>query len=68
MSKQFYFNQFGVPRGIMVKALNCRIGVSKFELQLFSDKYPGERYEPSYPSSYGLKSITTVLFEKWLWH
>ena len=27
-----------------------------------------ERYEPSYPPSYGLNSITTILLEGWLWH
>ena len=32
------------------------------------DKYPWERYETSYPPSYGLNSTTTVLLEEWLWH
>ena len=62
----------GGARGVMVKAMDCRIVVSEFELQSrwlrsLSDKYPRERYEPSYSPSYGLNSITTVLGE-WLWH
>ena len=28
----------------------------------------GERHEPSYSSSYGLNSTTTVLLQVWLWH
>ena len=35
-------------------------------LRSLSGKYPWERYEPPYPSSYGLNS--TVLLEEWLWH
>ena len=31
-----------------------------------SGKYPWERYEPPYPSRYGLNS--TVLLGEWLWH
>ena len=31
-----------------------------------SDKYPWERYEPTYSPSYGLNSTTTVLLEGWL--
>ena len=63
----------GCPRGVMVKAMDCGIIVSKFELQLryyvhFWAKYPWERYEPSYPPSYGLNSSTTVLLGEWLWH
>ena len=37
-------------------------------LHSLSDKYSWERYEPSYPPSYGLNSTTTVLLEGWLWH
>ena len=37
-------------------------------LHSLSDKYPWERYEPPYPSSYGLNSSTTVLLGEWLWH
>ena len=32
------------------------------------DKYPWERYEPSYPSGYGTFYTATVLLEGWLWH
>ena len=37
-------------------------------LRSLSDKYPWERYEPTYPPSYGLNSTTTVLLGEWLWH
>ena len=30
-------------------------------------KYPWERYEPTYPPSYGLNCTTTVLPGEWLW-
>ena len=46
-----------------VKALDCGILVSEFELQLLrslSDKYSRERYEAPYPSSYRLNSAITV--------
>ena len=33
-----------------------------------SDSYPGERYEPPYPSNYGLNSTSTVLLQGWLLH
>ena len=44
------------PHGVMVKALDCGIAVSKFELQsrnYVSDEYHWEIYEPLYPPSYG---------------
>ena len=59
-------NQRGRPRGVMVKAVDCGIVVSEFELaqlRSLSDKYPWERYEPPYPPSYGLNSITAVLLK-----
>ena len=37
-------------------------------LRSLSDKYHGERYEPSYPPSYGINSTTTVLLGEWHWH
>ena len=37
-------------------------------LRTLSGKYPWERYEPPYPSSYGLNSTTTVLLGEWFWH
>ena len=53
----------GCPCGVMVKAMDCGIVVSEFELQ---SRYYGhfrarERYELPYPLSYGLNSTTTVL-------
>ena len=61
----------GCPRGVIVKAMDCRIVVREFVLQSryyvhFREIYPRERYEP--PSSYGLNSTTTVLLGEWLWH
>ena len=58
----------GCPRGVMVKAMDCGIVVSEFELQSLSDKYPWEMYEPPYLPSNGLNSSTTVLLGEWLWH
>ena len=55
----------GGPRGVMVKTLDCRIVVRVFELQSCS---LSENYEPPYPPSYGLNSITTVLQEACIWH
>ncbi len=43
----------GCPRGVMVKAMDCGIVVSEFELQ--------SRYEPPHPPSYGLNSFMAVL-------
>ena len=43
--------------GIMATLLDCNIVVSWTPVVLLhsvSDKYPLERYEPTYPSSYGL--------------
>ena len=61
----------GCPCGVMVKAMECRIVVSEFKLQLhyyvhFQTNTLGKKYEPLYPPSYGLKSITAVLLEGWL--
>ena len=58
--------QWGCPRGVMAKAMDCGIVVSEFVLQLGNlcsllGKYPWERYEPPYPPSYGLNSTTIVL-------
>ena len=49
----------------MVKAMVCEVAVSEFELQLryyfhFRTNTNGERYEPSYPTSYELNSTITV--------
>ena len=52
----------GVPRGVMVKAMDCIVvRVRSSLLRSLSGKYPWERYEPPYPPSYGLNSTTTVL-------
>ena len=62
------------PRGVMVKAMDCRIVVSEFVLQsryfvhFRANTLGKERYEPLYPPSYGLNSTTTVLLREWLWH
>ena len=58
----------GCPPGVMMKAMDSRIVGSKFELQScyydhFRTNTFGERYEPPYPPSYGLNSITAVLLE-----
>ena len=53
----------GCPCSVMVKAMD-----GEFVLQSLSGKYPWERYEPPYTSSYGLNSTTTVLLGEWLWH
>ena len=73
----FYFENLiilvGCPCGVMVKALDYDIVVSESELQsrynvhLWTNTL-GERYDPPYPSGYGLNSITTVLLSGWLWH
>ena len=55
----------------MVKAMDCGIVVSEFELVLLrslSGKYPWERYEHPYPPSYGLNSTTTALLGEQIWH
>ena len=61
------------PHGVIVKAIDCEIIVSKFELQScyyvhFRKQYPWEMYEPPYSSGYGLNRTTIVLLEGWLWH
>ena len=59
-------------RGVMVKATDCGIVVSEFELQLryyvHFQTCPWEKYEPPNPPSYGLNSTTTVLLEGESWH
>ena len=61
------------PRGVMVKCDGLqnhskRVRTPVALLRSLSVKYPWERYEPPYPSSYGLNSTTTVLLGEWLWH
>ena len=59
------------PHVVMVKAMDCGIGVSKFELQLHyyvhfqTNLVKG--MNPPYPPSYGLNSTTTALVG-WVWH
>ena len=54
------------PRGVMVKAMDCRIVVREFVLQSryyihFRANTLGKGMNPTYPPSYGLNSTTTVL-------
>ena len=58
----------GCSRGVMVKAMVCKIVAREFELQSrsLSDQYPWERYEPPYPLSNCLNNTTTLLLEGWL--
>ena len=70
---QFSHGQGRCPHGVMVKALDWGIVVSEFVFQSqllhsLSGKYPWERYEPPYPSSYGLNRTTTVLLGKCVRH
>ena len=56
----------GCPRGVMIKALSCRMAVSDFEFPLcyyvhFRTNTLG--ITPPYPPNYGLNNITTVLLE-----
>ena len=77
LKQQHIFNNLaqrrGFPRGVMVKAVDCGIIVSKFELQ--SDYYVhfrtntlGKDMNPPYPPRSRLNSITTVILEGWIWH
>ena len=55
-----------LPRGVMVKALECGIVVREFVLQSryyvhFRANTLGKDIEPPYPPSYGVNSTTTVL-------
>ena len=61
------------PCGVMVKAMDCRIVVSEFEIQScyyvhFQTNTLGKGMDPPYLPSYGLTSTTTVLSGEWLWH
>ena len=58
----------GGARGVMVKAMDCKIVVSEFVLQSRYYVHFRARYEPPYPPCYGLNSTTTVLQGDWLWH
>ena len=58
----------GCPSGVMVKALDCRIGVREFELQPCYYVQPWERYKYPYHPIYGSNSTTTVLLKRWIWH
>ena len=61
------------PCAVMVKALDCGIVISEFELQSyynihFRTNTLKKGMNPLYPPRYGLNTITTVLVEGWLWH
>ena len=62
-----------VFRGIVIYMPNCaverhffrqRVRIPVALLRSLSDKYSWERYEPSYPPTYGLNSTTTVFLKK----
>ena len=62
----------GVPCGVMVKAMDCRIVISEFELQLY---YCIHFWTNTLGKGmnllilhYGLNSATAVLLKGWLWH
>ena len=63
----------GSPCGVMVKVNDCRIVVSKFELQsryyvhFWTNTLRKGKTSP-YPPSYGLNSTSTVLLEGWIWY
>ena len=57
----------------MVKEMDFGIVVTEFEIQSsyyfnFRANTFGERWEPFYSPSYGLKGTTTFLLGEWLWH
>ena len=63
----------GCPRGVMVKAMVCRIVVSEFEFQ--SRYYAhvrastlGKGMNPRYTPCYELNNTTIVLLGEWLWY
>ena len=63
----------GCPRGVMVKAMVCKIVPREFELQSryyvhFRTNTLGKGINPRYLPIYGLNSTTTVLLGEWLWH
>ena len=69
----------GSPRGVMVKAVECGIVVSEFELQsryyvhfqtntLGKSLKKKKKKKKKNPPSYGLNNTTTVLLEGWIWH
>ena len=68
--KHILFPSRGCPRGVMVKAMDCRIVVSEFVLQSryyvhFRSNTLGKGIEPPYPPSYGLNCPNTVLLGEW---
>ena len=57
----------------MAKELDCNLEVSEFKLQTqyyvhLQTNTLGKGIEPPYPLRNGLRSITAVLLEGWLWH
>ena len=59
-----YYRFICCPCGVMVKALDCGLVVKRVRAPValsLSEKYPWERYKPSYPPSYGLDATTTRL-------
>ena len=64
VSSNFSYSE-GVLDGLCNRSKWVRTPVTL--LRSLSDKYLWERYEPPYPSSFGLNSTTTVLLREWLW-
>ena len=72
-SSHIEYHQRECPCGVMVKVMDCRIVVSKFELQScyyihFQTNTLGKGMNPPYPPSYGLNSTTSVLLGEWFRH
>ena len=53
----------GCPRVLRNRSTRVRTPVAL--LRSLSDKYPWEKYEPPYPSWYGLNSTINILLEVW---
>ena len=63
----------GCPSVLMLKAMDCGIVASEFELQSryyvhIRTNTLGNGMNPTYPPSFGLNSTKTVLLDEWLRH
>ena len=64
---------WGCPRGVMVKAMDCGIVVREFVVQSryyvhFRANTLGKGMNPLILPAMGFNSTTTVLLGGWLWH